>query len=64
MIVNEIEKNGTLIGYTDNMKQIVVPPTTGKAPLVKGIPLTLGDTIPVHITGAGEFKLQGKINEI
>jgi tRNA-2-methylthio-N6-dimethylallyladenosine synthase len=55
MLVNEIREDWSLIGYTDNMKQILLPhqKNTTSRPSV-------GDIREVRITGAGEFKLQGE----
>ncbi|GHW02222.1 tRNA-2-methylthio-N(6)-dimethylallyladenosine synthase [candidate division SR1 bacterium] len=52
MLINEITPDGKIIGYTDNMKQIIAECST---------PNDLGSIIPVLITGASEFKLQGEI---
>jgi hypothetical protein len=95
-LINETGENGTLFGYTDNMKQIIIkhrdrswtrlPPSHDRSPtshdrrdsaVLRGSngkvvtsktptkplppPFTKGGIIPIHITGAGEFKLKGKI---
>jgi tRNA A37 methylthiotransferase MiaB len=57
MLVNEVLEDGTLVGYTESMKQIVA--TSGDCPMDENV--KVGEIIPVRITGAGEFKLQGEI---
>jgi tRNA-2-methylthio-N6-dimethylallyladenosine synthase len=59
MLVNKIEKNWTINGYTNNMKQIVVTPSHKK---INDSPHPqLWDIIPIRIIGAEEFRLKGEI---
>jgi tRNA A37 methylthiotransferase MiaB len=53
ILVNEMLPDGRLVGYTDNMKQIVVASSLHH-PQVWAM-------LPVRITGAGEFKLEWEI---
>lgn len=42
-----------MLGYTDNMKQILLSAPESELPL--------GSLVAAEILGAGEFKLQGRI---
>jgi tRNA A37 methylthiotransferase MiaB len=53
MLINEISEDGSIHGYTDNMKQITVQWSADNL---------IGSIVPVTINGAGEFKLQGQVD--
>ncbi|MDR2189665.1 MAG: TRAM domain-containing protein [Candidatus Peribacteria bacterium] len=55
MLINEKGEDGSFSGYTDNMKQIII---SGNADSFRP---TVGEMLPVRITGAGEFKLRGEM---
>lgn len=56
VLINEIGADGSLTGYIDNMKQMIIPASSNPAETT----ILPGTILPIQIVGAGEFKLVGE----